>query len=541
MPAMRVFALFRVRSIFNAGSESRACFWADARAVNSLARAFHSYCERYALFFVCAISTVYLLSTSLLAARKPLWNDELFTYHISSLPTIADIWAALLSGGEQIPPLFHIISRLSFFSLGANELALRLPEVVGFWVMGLCLFRFVAKRLPPLYGLIALLFPFVTKAYVYAYEARPYGIVLGFASLALVCWQSAIDGPHRQWWLAGLTASLAAAVSNHYYAILVLFPLFAGEAVRSVARGRLHLRIWIAMAAGALPLVLFAPLIRQARAHSAIFWTHTRWADMAELYYSLLAPALLTLLAMVVLVALAPAASGDGREGSTRAVPFHEAVAALGFTFIPILAVILAMFVTGAAISRYVLPAVIGFSILVAMAAQRLSDMRVLVGTGLIVVLCAGFAMSVVRSFRGVAETSAEQTKAIDFLRAHNRDSLPIAISDLHTFMTLAHYAPPELASQVRYLADPQASLRHLGHSSVDQGILELRPWFRLAIEDYRSYLSSPRPFLVYGNLGWLNWLVSELTEANRPIELLARNRDAVLLLVGGASPRENN
>jgi hypothetical protein len=102
--------------------------------------------------------------------------------------------------------------------------------------------------------------------------------------------------------------------------------------------------------------------------------------------------------------------------------------------------------------------------------------------------------------------------------------------------MLLAYYAPRELAARLVYLADPGLSLHYLGHSSVDQGILELKPWFPVNIERYGPYVASQRRFFVYGYPGGLNWLFNELTAAEMRIELRGRNANKLLLLV---SPNE--
>ena len=507
--------------------------------LDRLAEAFRDYCERRKAFLLCSVTILYLVSTCLLASRKPMWNDELFTYYISGLPTLFDIWSALLTGGEQIPPLFHVITRASFTLFGVSELAIRIPEVVGFWVMSLCLYRFVSKRSSALYGFAAMLFPLVTKAYSYAYEARPYGIVLGFAGVALICWQSAVEGHHRKLSLIGLAVSLAAAVSCHYYAVLLLLPLASGEAVRSISLRELDLPIWVASGFGMIPLFLFAPLIQEARTHSAIFWAQPHWGQMIDFYYSLLTPALLPLVGMLIVAAMysttLPAGVSNRKQKPHSTPQLYEVAAAFGFVAIPVVAVILAKFITGAATTRYALPSVIGFSILFAFAAHRLLDGRAIMGASLVVVLCSGFVVLEVRTFQGMVEMSSAQAKTYEFLRSNNENQLPIVASDPHTFMTLAHYAPRDITSRVVYLADPQASLRHLGFTSVDQGMLDLKPWFRLKIEEYAPYVASQQQFLVYGPIGWLNWLLSELTATNRRIEMKGRNRENLLFLVSAA------
>ncbi len=119
--------------------------------------------------------------------------------------------------------------------------------MLGFWVMCLCLFLFVSRR-SALYGFVAMLFPLVTGAYYYAYEARPYGIVLGFS---LVCWQSAVAGYHRR--LSLLSVESCGALSNHYYALFAA-PSGFGRAVRSLSLRRLDLPVWAALGLAVTPV-----------------------------------------------------------------------------------------------------------------------------------------------------------------------------------------------------------------------------------------------------------------------------------------------
>jgi len=125
------------------------------------------------------------------------------------------------------------------------------------------------------------------------------------------------------------------------------------------------------------------------------------------------------------------------------------------------------------------------------------------------------------------------QIQANKFLQTQALTNLPIAVSDQHAFMTLAYYGSPDIAGRLVYLASPDASLRHLGHESLEKGLLALRPWFPVRIEEYESFIASRNRFLVYGSAGYfLNWLFSELATADLRIELVGRQKDALLLLV---------
>jgi len=504
--------------------------------LDNLANVIKEQCELRKLWLLLGFSVVYWFSTCLLASRKLMWNDELFTFYTSRLPKVSDIWGALLTGADQIPPLFHLITRAAFALFGVNSLSVRLPEVLGFWVMSLCLFRFVWKRSSALYGFAAMLFPLVTAAYDYGYEARPYGVVLGFSGLSLVFWQSATDGHYRKISLVALGLALAAAVSTHYYAILLLVPLVLGESVRSIARRRLDPGVWVAFGCSLIPLLLFLPLLERAASYSGAFWARPDWRSLLEFYYFLLIPALVPLVSLLLFSALYTAINPTSDNPFTReprpTPPLQEIMAALGFLLIPIVAVILGVLVTHAFTDRYVLSAVAGFSILFAFAAYGMLSGRAIIGVFFVFVLCSGFMVVIVHQLGKMTAAAQELTQTYRFLQSQNETTLPIVAADLHTFMRLKYYAPQDIGSRLVYLADPQAALEYLGYDTVDRGILDLEPWFQLNVQEYGRYVMSRRRFFLYGQPGFLNWLFYKLPEDKMQIELKGRNGDDLLFLV---------
>lgn len=115
---------------------------------------------------------VYALLTWTLSRRKLMWNDELYTYYIARLPSMHDVWNALMARGEQTPPLFFAITRLSFRLFGVNQFSIRLPEILAFLAMMVCLYVFARRRMSSMSALCTAAFPLVTTAFPYAYEAR---------------------------------------------------------------------------------------------------------------------------------------------------------------------------------------------------------------------------------------------------------------------------------------------------------------------------------------------------------------------------------
>lgn len=522
--------------------------------IDRLAENCSTFCDRHVLWFILGFSVVYLLLTGLIASQKMLWNDELFTLYIAKLSSLSDIEAAISTGADQQPPSFYFLTHIILKFLGPTELAVRLPEVLGFWLMSLCLFRFISKRLSALYGFAAMMFPLTTIAYEYAYEARPYGMVLGFASLALLCWQEATEGSKRTWGLVGLAASSAAAISSHYYAIFLLVPLGIGEILRSLLRRRIDIPIWISLSCIILPLLFFLPFLQHARTYSSHFWAKPGWGMIPGFYYYLLIPAIGPIVAMLIASSLWPVRDSSSCSFSSHATsqpPWHEIAAACGFVAIPSIAVIVAKFVTGAFIPRYGLAAVIGFSILGAIAVYKLGNGRAFMGVCFSLFIGIWFIAAVVIQLTQQVTTTASWSNTYAFLQSKEDSTLPIVTADLHTFMTLAYYAPRDISARVVYLADPHAAIHYLGQDTIDRGILDLKPWFPVTIEEYHPYLASHKQFLLYARvrrerewLGFywggpweLNWILYDLQRPPIRIELRGRNEDALLFLVTTNAP----
>lgn len=506
-----------------------------------------SQCDRHYPVLLAMISTLYFSMTSLLAMRKPMWNDELFTYFIAQATTPASIWDALYTGADQNPYPFYLLTRLSLAVFGESEWALRFPEMVGVWMAAVCLFHLVKSRSSALYGFAAMMCLLVTNAQFYSYEARPYGLVLGFAAMAWVCWAGAAGGKGRPWSLVGVWGSLSAAVGSHYYAVFVFVPLGIAECVRLYRNRRPDWSLWAAIVGGLLPLAFLWPLIQQARGYSRGFWATPSWKGIPDTYSTLLMPAPLLFMLLLIsagLVAyLQQGRSARSPAPALPAIPDHEWGAALAFAALPVIGVAVTLCTTGAFTSRYVLPTVLGISALVALTLFRLCNGRALLGVVGVAIAAVGFVMLTVRALPYTAASAVGPVA--EFLTVSTTDELPIVVSDPHNFMMLAHYAPRDLSSRLVYLADPEASLRHMGHDTMDRGLVDLNPWFRMNVKESREFQQSCGRFVLYVHGGFLggplanglsvpdfNWLLSDLILGEWHLELLRRKENHLLFLV---------
>src|SRR5262245_5707118 len=331
----------------------------------ALAEGISAHVNRRPTVYLVVFSVVYCAFAAALAATRPLWHDELFTAYLLRVPSVKHLWAGLASGIDLMPPLSHLVLRLLAPIFGDGPIVLQLPSMVGFWVMCLCVYRFVSYRLPVEFGLAAMLLPFCTNASYYLAEARPYGMALGLGGLALVSWQS-LDRPSRlrPLWLVCLALSLTAAITTHFYSVFLLLPLVVGEIARTTIRRAVDWKSWLAVTGPMVVLLPLWPLLSVAREFAARFWSQPTIGGTLLVYNSWLGHSDWVFLALLALAALSTLI---GRPPSTvrkLSVPAADVYVATAFLALPAIAALVA-FVTGSGLSwRYVIQGIIGFSTL---------------------------------------------------------------------------------------------------------------------------------------------------------------------------------
>ncbi len=325
-----------------------------------------------------ALSGLYFADTLLRATLKTFWFDELNTIYLCRLPSFATTWHAVLSGGDFNPPLLYLLTRLSQSLAGGEGLiASRMPAILGFWVFGLCLYRFTARRLGALPGIIAALLPWFTLAHYYAYEARAHGPLLGWCGLMLVCWQQSQDSANRDaptrsraLWPLLLALCWLGALLTHVYAVFLLVPFALVECDRLLRHRRVQLAV---VAALVVPALLVAPLyLRMARGYRASITTagiHIHPYEVAQhSLVTVFGPALLLLLLTIALLAVLRAAPS---AATARALSREERVLAIGLLVLPLVGVVLVRLSHGPYFERYFIASTAGLALLLAQLAAR--------------------------------------------------------------------------------------------------------------------------------------------------------------------------
>lgn len=480
--------------------------------------------EAHRNVFLAVATLVYFTGALCTALLRPLWFDELFTAHLARLETTSHLWAALGEGVDVTPPLFNVVMRGAAALFGSHAVVYRFPEMVGVWLLSICLFLFVRRRCSILHAIAAMLLPICLLAAKYSTEARPYGLVLGGCGVSLLAWQSAVDGRRRALAIWALAISLAATASLHYYGALFALSIAAGEAVRGYSRKKIDWPVAAALLATPAALVAHWPLIHVAMTYSGGSWSVANQRALRNAYSELLGPTFAPFELLFVILALSVAAyglsiavhrqnAGPARIGALR--PWETAAVAT-LLLLPVFTLVVAKVTNGIFTPRYALPATIGFALSLTLAPVRRRNFAAL---GLILcILVTGF--FVARQVRTTSRMLQQEHSPIPegLARTLTHYDGAIAVNNPHTYLQIAYYLPPDLQSRVYYVAGPEHSRRYSGHDDDDRSLMLLSRWAPINVMPLEAFLEQHTHFLVLGN-ETDGWLLPKLQNAGVPME----------------------
>jgi hypothetical protein len=445
------------------------------------------------------VGVLYLLGTLGRAHQKLFWHDEIFTVVLAQLGPAA-LWGALRTATDLNPPAFYLATRAGEMIFGRGLIGSRMPAVMGVLAAALCAGLFVRRRYGPFAGLVTILLFLGTDAYLYSYEARPYGLVLGLAGAALVCWQSTSStSPVRYAGaVAGLCASLTIAIACHYYAVLLLIPIAAAEVSRFLRRRQPRWPVWIGTGVALAPALVCWPLIASAREYSAGFFAPPSLRTVLDSVQSTISPLLVPLLVMLVVVSAVRVFGGlSDREAysATAADEQDEWVLAATLVTLPLLAYACAVVWTHALVARYYLPWTLGFSILVTITIARSGvGNRVLPVMAIVLLGWVGARQAL--SARWLVRPSPDLRAMYPTLVDQSNGEIPVVIGHSHVFLVAQYYAPPPLASRLVKLTWADAPGTPDTSTRAFRRLQRLRP---LRLDDFDTFIRHHRHFLFYG------------------------------------------
>lgn len=494
-----------------------------------------------------AFTLVYFACTFAHALAKRLWFDELCTLYVARIPG----WKERFAISSESPPLFYFLTRASLRLVGWNALGARLPEILGFWLMCICLFLFVRRRCPVIYAFLAMVIPVGTAAYYYSCEARPYGMMLGMAALSLWCWQSSVDGVDRKGALLLLTLSIAFAVNVHFLGGQIVIPLLAGEAYRAVGRRKIDWGVLGAIVLGLTPLTILLALLRSAQGsrpwldlarNSPAFWAKPHALSLVIFYRNLLVPILPSFVIGTIVVFLVFALEIKKPIRQSRSAPrfpMHEIVAGIGYLLIPPVLIVLTWLKTGYFMDRYAITAVVGCAILLAFLSNILFFDRARTPVLYIAILLCFWITNAATASRQEFDPLKDFSASSPLYPRHDR--LPIVVADAVLFSQVAHYAPPEVRSRLVYLTDPTDAVRRPDFIP-ELALATHRDLVPGDIEDYAPFLNRNRQFWLYCHgVPRLEWLPSRLRQEGWRLGEEARNGSSVFFRVSQSDAASNS
>ncbi len=410
-----------------------------------------------------------------------LWTDEFYALESDSVAGIARLVHMQLTTPISLDPLvYNACAHATIRLFGAGPFAIRLPSICGFLLMQLCLFYFVRRVATDRAAAFAVAFPALAGIADYSIQGRPYGLWLGLSALAMVSWQTAIRRPsNRTSSLVVLFLSVVLALNTHYYGVLLLVPLYAAEAVRTLESRRVDVpmltSILAASAAGILLLLPFARGVSQFRAHyfehgvsfhfvsHAFLWLLIGYVNLSIPTQHILGACFLIFLAGLTwsFFRLRPTVV---LSLSTAEVVFVCTLAAL-----PVFGFVLARLATGVIEARYTLPAIIGItvvlSILIAPLLEKKLSGRMIVGAMFVAIAATGawhIRTERLTAQRLLASLRPDSTTEMRLEATRGR---PIYVTNPGTFQFVTYYAPSaDLRSRLTLAYSRQEEMQsHLG------------------------------------------------------------------------------
>ena len=504
-----------------------------SRAISFLCAAIDSALARRFWICVAVFTAVFLACSISIDLRMKMWIDELYTLIMAQQAGAIQIVKATWEGCDGMPPLYAILVHAILPLMPSQELAVRLPATLGFCAMILSLSAFCRNRMPASYAMTATLVACI-MGLDYAVEGRGYGLILGCAAGALLCWQLALDGRHRPLALSGFAFCTALMIALHYYAIFFLVPFLIVEAVRSKTSRPWDAKLLLAMAPAAAVLLLHVPLIAVSAKFEKHYWSPATWKSVIlSLGDSDLWIRTNFILPFLLLFVVASAAGKDRLANLLRRTLRLREWLALGiFLLLPPLIAVASMATTHVFVSRYVLwviPALAVVFVALVCAAENSASVLGVAFLGFFLALAVNDVWT-----RLAAPPLLRQGGAVSAeLAALPPGRDPIVIADHHVFMELSHYAAPPLRDRLLYLVSADLDLRYLDNDTGAMLMEALRKRTALHIEDLDKGLADHRHFFVAAEPS--DYLPAYLASAGWRVTLLHGSDHAALYEVVSA------
>ncbi|HET6335734.1 MAG TPA: hypothetical protein VFG30_21060 [Polyangiales bacterium] len=480
--------------------------------------------------------------------RRVMWIDEVLAFTIVSQSSWSDLWTQAQDVIGSVP-LYYLLGHAWGLVFGFSEFSIRIMTM-AFMVSSMLLLWLKLRQYYSAFGTaIGVLSGFCLSNLVLYQniEIRFYGVhtFFGVVMLWVYDWvaQPAPSGSGWRTWIAkyaALAATTYAWVMLHLYGLIfsavALGALVIADLLQQKFRPLLYTSVPVAFGA------FYASWHTQLHQQSAVLRLHGWFMpkpailDMFLMAGAYIHPVYLALLLMVGVAALLELSS-QGRLANLRLTAASETpeeqlgrgrlvVFGLLFSTVPILVWVLCQVISPAYIPRYMIPVVIGYSVLFTHLAERTVVSKLSAEQGALLsaplrrgLMIAYVAVLLIVPVGQSIVNKKTPTPGYDDASVGHAD-LPVVYEHAHDFVPRAFYAGR--GNRFHYVLDLEIAVDKLntGHAANDYVILENLAKYHsdlYHVEQVREFLRDHAEFLVFhrtDNPGY-RWL--ELRLMNRP------------------------
>jgi hypothetical protein len=462
--------------------------------------------SRKIIYGLMVLLLIYVVVRSMFAAAgKPFWFDELCTLTVATQGTWKGILGALRALVDSHPPLFYKIEHWAWGLSPNKEIALRLPSILAFPCVLVCVFVYVKKLSGETVALLCAAFLLMTSLFqYYATEARGYSMVAACIAFALVCYQR-VPAPL---WTALLAMSLALAESLHFMAIIPMAAFGVAETVFSCKAREIRWSVWAALAAGALPLALLWSSLAKLGAYygPGLYDRFFQFSAIPHIYGEILESGtefgfgFAGLLFSGILLALLQRGTQVNKAGE-KAKQLAEAACLLAFIALPFVGYFLLVRVAHSGFEgRYTVYSALGMALSSGYILSRAKSRDLAVLATFVLCVVSVHELHFWRSVRkNIKDVNSVGAAAEQFIASAGYNELSVVVPELLSYVQITHYSGSQTASD-RLLCLTRIPIDKNGHwnDTADKSIDVLKLYIPLRTSDFSEFAAAHREFLVY-------------------------------------------
>lgn len=463
---------------------------------------------------------IYAFARSVIAGTgKIYWYDELLTQIVTSQGSFSRIVAALNAPLDTQPPLYYLVERLASNLIPNQEIALRLPSAIGVVCTILCVFVFL-RGSGRIVALLSSALVLMTAIFgYYAVEARPYSMTVACIAFALICYQRS-NAPA---WTALLGLSLALAQSFHYLAVVSMVPFGLAEIVETLRTRTVRWRVWLAFAAGALPLALSWHILLSSKHYYGPWYTSFfKFSDIPHVYESFLSTtspigmAIYMVAAISLLIVWRKPVYGVADAQNTR---IGEPVLIAALVGLPFIGYAFALAAHTPIVPRYLLPGALGLSLGFGYVVARLPRQAILAYAAFILSFVAVAELHFWRTIGADRRDTAQRAaRTASFVGDERYTDLQVVVPNGYILWMARHAAPTGPGRFVYLTKDTSSKI-----GTWDLGIAIAQTYLPIQVRAASDFIAANPKFLIYidGDYAPDRWMTTWLVQQGMQVQLV--------------------